>query len=170
MVRLISAQKKIKMHSRIKEKLTTQQIGYKEIRHDSFITPIHSPFDFANALGFEVERITKSVFLRSKAKEKYIMAICSCGKKLNLPLLANLAQVNKLEVADKQELADLIGYPSTGVCAIALPASIEVFMDSSLLNFETVLTGAGEVAVEIELNPKDLAEISDATLAEISLT
>jgi Cys-tRNA(Pro)/Cys-tRNA(Cys) deacylase len=157
------------MHSRIKDKLTELQIGYKEIRHDSFANPIRSPFDFANELGFEVERITKSVFLRSKTKDKYIMAVCSCGKKLNLPLLASLSKVNKLEVADKQELADLIGYPSTGVCAIAIPAAIEVFMDNSLLNFETILTGSGEVAVEIELSPKDLAKISNATLAEISL-
>ncbi|WP_158798910.1 aminoacyl-tRNA deacylase [Pedobacter sp. L105] len=157
------------MHDQIKERLTSQHINYKEIRHDSFATPIRSPFDFAKALDYEPERITKSVFLRSKIKDKYIMAVCSCGKKLNLPKLALLAGVNKLEVADQQELTDLVGYPVHGVSSIGLSSDIEAFMDKALLDFTTVLAGSGETAVEIELSPKNLAELSNATLDDISL-
>lgn len=157
------------MHQKIKDQLDQKQITYQEVKHASFEKPINSPLDFAEALGYEIGRITKSVFLRAKTRDKYIMAVCSCHKKLNLPQLAQLAKVNKLEVADKSELAEMIGYPTTGVCAIALPSEIEVFMDAELLNYPTILVGSGEVAVEIELNPADLLSLSKANLTDISL-
>ena len=157
------------MHPKIKDKLTEAQLNYQEIKHATFDKPIHSPLDFAEALGYEIGRITKSVFLRAKTKDKYIMAVCSCHKKLDLPKLAQLAKVNKLEVADKNELAEMIGYPPTGVCAIGLTANIEVFMDAELLNYQTIMVGSGEVAIEIELNPKDLLLITNATIDQISL-
>ncbi len=158
------------MHKKIEEKLIQYKINYKEIRHDSFSSAIYSPADFANALSYEIERITKSVFLRTKTRDKYIMAVCSCGKKLDLRKLASLAKVNKLEVAEKQELADQIGYPSSGVCAIGIPTHIEVYLDEHLLTYPSILTGSGKVAVEIELQPKDLAALSNAVIAEIAIS
>lgn len=157
------------MNPKIENSLNANKTVYREIKHNSFALPIKSPFDFAKALDYEIERITKSVFLRSKAKDKYVMAVCSCNKKLNLPQLALLAQVNKLEVADQQELSSLVNYPIYGVSSIGLSPDIQVFMDDSLLNFTTVLAGSGETAVEIELSPKDLSTLSNATLATISL-
>ena len=157
------------MHSKIKDILHSSQTPYTEIRHDSFHTPIRSPFDFAQALGTEVDQITKTVFLRAKTKEKYIMAICSSNQKLDLPKLALLAQVKKLEFADQQELADQIGYPTLGVTAIGIPAHIEVYMDKNLLTFPSILTGAGEVAVELKMNPNDLASLAQAKIGEITI-
>ena len=155
------------MDKKIKDRLIEFHVDHKEINHDSFSSPIHSPADFAGALGYELARITKTVFLRSKTRDKYIMAVCSCGEKLDLQKLAKLAQVNKLQVADKQELSAQIGYPSSGVCAIGIPSQIEVYMNEDLLKYPSILTGSGEVAIEIELAPKDLALVSHAILAEI---
>src|SRR4051812_48064290 len=120
------------MHPNVQKVLIDNNIPHLEIRHDSFNFPINSPMDFALALNYDLRRITKSVFLRSKSKGKYIMAVCSIDKKLNLPQLALLAQVNKLEVADKQDLASMVGYPPNGVCCIGIPVSIETFIDKSL--------------------------------------
>ena len=97
------------------------------------------------------------------------MAVCSMSKKLNFIRLAELAGVTKLEVAEKQELANIISYPINGVCPIGIPPDVAVFIDDILMTFPTVLVGSGEAAVEIELSPVDLAEISKATLAHISL-
>ncbi|WP_316833118.1 YbaK/EbsC family protein [Pedobacter aquatilis] len=155
------------MHSKISSILSERQINHKEIAHSSFSAPINSPLDFANALASQIERISKSVFLRSKKKDKYVMAVCSCNKKFDLKKIAELAGINKLEVADKQDLDDLVGYPITGVSAIGLNPEIAVLIDKSLLDFETILTGSGEIAKEIEINPQDLVMISNATLGDI---
>ena len=157
------------MHPKVLTVLKQASITYQEIRHDSFNVSITSPIDFANALNYSLDRITKSIFLRSKSKDKYIMAVCSISKKLNFDKLSKLAKVTKLEVADKQELANKVGYPTNGVCCIGVPLDMEVFIDDSLLTFQTVLIGSGEAAVEIELSPTDLTAISKATLANITL-
>ncbi|HTH83433.1 MAG TPA: YbaK/EbsC family protein [Mucilaginibacter sp.] len=157
------------MHPKVKKVLEDEHITYREVRHDSFSSPINSPIDFAAALNYDLERITKSVFLRSKSKDQYIMAVCSINKKLNLPEVALLSNSGKLEVADKQELTDLVGYPINGVCAIGLDPGIAVFMDNVLLSFPTVLIGSGEAAVEIELAPADLLSASNAALHRIVL-
>jgi len=157
------------MHPKVSKVLIENGITYREVRHDSFSFSITSPMDFANALGYSLDRITKSVFLRSKSKDKYVMAVCSMSQKLNFAQLATLAGVAKLEVAEKQELAEKVGYPINGVCPIGLSPGIPVFIDDALLAFPTVLVGSGEAAVEIELSPADLVEISKATLANISL-
>lgn len=157
------------MHINVKKVLIENNIPHREIRHDSFNFPINSPMDFALALKFDLNRITKSVFLRSKAKEKYIMAVCSIDKKLNLPQLALLAQVNKLEVADKHDLASLVGYPPNGVCCIGIPGNIETFIDESLNALPSILIGSGEPGVEIEISPANLAISSNATFNNIIL-
>ncbi|GGI25700.1 aminoacyl-tRNA deacylase [Pedobacter mendelii] len=157
----------IKMHSKILSALEENNIHYKEIEHSSFLAPINSPIDFAGALGLDLERISKSVFLRSKKRDKYIIAVCSCNKKLDLKKIAALADVNKIEVADRQELESMIGYPPTGVSAIGLNPSITVFIDNALLNLETIFIGSGEIAKELELSPKDLVKLSNGKLSNI---
>ncbi|MDB5156757.1 MAG: hypothetical protein JWR50_1464 [Mucilaginibacter sp.] len=121
------------MHPKVSKVLIENGITYREVRHDSFSFAITSPMDFANALGYSLDRITKSVFLRSKLKDKYVMAVCSMSRKLNFAQLATLAGVAKLEVAEKQELADKVGYPINGVCSIGLSPEIQVFIDVALL-------------------------------------
>lgn len=157
------------MHTKIKTILQENQTVYQEVRHDAFNVTIKSPYDFAQALNYEADRITKSVFLRSKSRDSYIMAVGSCSKKFDLPKLCLLAGINKLEVADKEELDRLVGYPVYGVSSIGLSPDIQVFMDEALLNFKTVLAGSGETAVEIELSPADLSTLSNAVVTGITL-
>ncbi|MBO9619955.1 MAG: YbaK/EbsC family protein [Niabella sp.] len=157
------------MHPNVYTVLHDNNIPHQEIRHDSFSTPINSPVDFANAVNYELSRITKSVFLRSKQKDKYIMAVCSMGKKIDFARLAALAGVTKLEVAEKQELADKIGYPVNGVCSIGISPDIPIFIDKALTSFPTILIGSGEAAVEIELSPAALVTLSKATVDQIIL-
>ncbi|WP_316796900.1 YbaK/EbsC family protein [Pedobacter agri] len=153
------------MHSKVLEELIKNGVPYKEIKHADFTCEIKSPNDFARVLQIDLVRITKSVFLRIKNKDHFLMAVCSCKDKLDLPKLANLAGYGKLEIASKDKLNEVIGYPANGVCAIGVP--VDVFMEESLLVYDRILTGAGVAGIEIEIDPKDLARISHAQLANI---
>ncbi len=156
------------MHPAIESALETRNVSYKKHMYASFNTEINSPMDFAEALGYDIKRITKSVFIRSVNREKYAMAVCSIDEKLNFPLLADQLACKKLEVASKEELQQLVGYPSTGVAPIGLK-NIPVFMDSALFKFDTVLVGAGMPKVEIEISPSDLQITSQAKILTITI-
>ncbi len=156
------------MHPEIEAALRKHNVAYTEHAHTSYSVQINTPMDFANALGYTLERITKSVFVRSVNREKYAMVVCSINKKINFVQLATHLACKKVEVATKDELEQLVGYPVNGVAPIGLK-NIPVIMDSALLNHETVLIGGGVAKVEIELSPLSLQLVSEASLLSITL-
>jgi Cys-tRNA(Pro)/Cys-tRNA(Cys) deacylase len=70
----------------------------------------------------------------------------------------------RLEIADPDELQQLTGYPRHGVSPFGLDAGISVLIARELLDYESILVGAGAIGVEIEVSPLDLV---DATHARI---
>jgi Cys-tRNA(Pro)/Cys-tRNA(Cys) deacylase len=102
------------MHPNVHAALESAKVFYITHLHTSYKRPINSPADFALALGYDIGRITKSVFVRSTDKEKYAMAVCSIDKRLNFQILARQLVCKKVEVAGKDELQQLVGYPQTG--------------------------------------------------------
>ena len=146
---------------RIVEALNASAVAYRVHRHDDFDRPIRAPKDFADALGYDLSRITKTLFLKSRDEERHYLVACSMDKRVDLPALAVRLGARRLELAPLADLQRLVGYPPTSVTPIAVP-EIPVFMDETLLCHPTVLTGAGVPRVEIEISPSDLAALCRA--------
>ncbi len=151
------------MHEKVIGALEKGGHPYTVHRHADLSVPIRGPKDFANALGYDLSRITKSLFLKSRDGERYIMAVCSMTRKLDLPLIAEHLGIKKITMAGADELASQVGFPSTGVSPIGVDP-IPVLMDNELCRLPTILVGAGAVGVEVEINPIHLYEITGATL------
>lgn len=149
------------MHERVAEALAGFNKPYKVRRHSDFKIPIRNPRDFAAALGYEIDRITKTLFLRSPDKTVYLLAVCSVNKKAALPVVARHAECTRLEVAGMDELAVRINYQPMGVGPLGVDKT-PIYLDRSLFQYDTILVGAGIPAVEIELSPRDLQFICDA--------
>jgi Cys-tRNA(Pro) deacylase len=152
---------------RIIDALGATGITYKVHCHDDFERPIRAPKDFADALGYELARITKTLFLKCRDEDRYYLVACSMDKRTDLPALAARLGARRLEMASLADLQRLIGYPPTSVTPIAV-TDIPVFMDETLLRHPTVLTGAGVPRVEIELAPGDLAALCNAQIVSMA--
>jgi Cys-tRNA(Pro)/Cys-tRNA(Cys) deacylase len=155
------------MHSRIDGILAGAGVQYQERRHSDVSVVIDSPQDFAAALGFEIGRIAKTLLLCTPAKDHFCLAVLSCNKRLNMKLVAALEGVNRLHVASKDMLAEVLSYPPTGVSPFGA-ATIPVLMDEELMRYDTVLVGGGEVGVEIEISPRDVKLITNAKVLRLS--
>lgn len=155
------------MHERVQKALDEAGFNYRMHLHKDMPIVIRSPKDFANALGYELERITKSLFLRCTHQGKYTIAVCSVNKKVRFSLIASHIGCKRVQVASQEELQDQVAYPPTGVSPIGVGA-IPVFMDEKLFEFQTVLIGAGEIGVEIEIRPSHLKEITKAEILAIA--
>jgi prolyl-tRNA editing enzyme YbaK/EbsC (Cys-tRNA(Pro) deacylase) len=151
------------LHPRVRAALQRADVRYKIHRHADQPFPIEGPADFARALGYPIERISKSLFLRCRCHGKYFVVVCPVSKKLRFPRIATLVGCRALEMASPEELAILLGYPSRGVPPVAV-GSTQVLMDEELLAHETVLAAAGQVEVELEIAPADLRRVSRALL------
>jgi prolyl-tRNA editing enzyme YbaK/EbsC (Cys-tRNA(Pro) deacylase) len=151
------------LHPRVRAAFQRARAEYRVHRHADQPIPIHGPADFARALGYPLERITKSLLLRCQCHGKYLVVVCSVNKEPSLSHIARMVGCKRLEIASSEELAILLGYPAQGVPPMAVGAT-QVIMDEALLAYPTILTAAGEVEVEVELAPGDLRRMSRALL------
>jgi Cys-tRNA(Pro)/Cys-tRNA(Cys) deacylase len=128
-------------------------------RHDSFPVPIHSPADFAAQLGYELGRITKTLLVRSTTGDLYAMVVSPMGRKIDFAAVARALGVKRVQIASPAELASLVGFPEKGVSPLGVE-DLTVLLDDDLFRSDTILIGAGEPGVEIELSPADLAALT----------
>ncbi len=150
------------MHPRIKEIIQNAAIEYR-VRKHADLGNIRSPDDVAAALGYSISRIAKTLLLRAVGEDRFFLVVAPTSIKVDLRQLARLTGARRLQLANSDDLNDQLGYPSHGVSPLG-SQGIPVFMDSSLLDHETILIGAGEVGQEIELQPHKLQELTNATL------
>ncbi|MGH2516743.1 MAG: aminoacyl-tRNA deacylase [Ktedonobacterales bacterium] len=156
------------MHPQVSAALDAAQVAYTERRHADYPATIASPADFAAALGYAVERISKTLFLRASDQQAYAAVTCSVVKKLDLPALAAHFGWRRAQVASRDELLAATGYQPTGVSPLGI-ANCPVVLDAGLFDFPTILIGGGEVGVEIELTPAALQRAAHATVLSITL-
>jgi Cys-tRNA(Pro)/Cys-tRNA(Cys) deacylase len=156
------------MHQKIETKLKDSHLNYTIHQHAQLAVPIRNPQDFANALGYGLERITKTLFIKGDVPGKYAMAVCSINKQVNFALLASAMKCKRVQVARREELQEMVGYPPNGVSPLGID-EFPVFLDEDLLSFKTVLIGAGETGVEIEIAPANLKFLTNAIVLKLSI-
>jgi Cys-tRNA(Pro)/Cys-tRNA(Cys) deacylase len=157
-----------KLHKNVRDAISRSQADYKIHDHGDFSSRIETPQDFAAALGYPIQRITKTLFLRSQDRRVYAAGVCSIDNRLDFKSIAKIVGLNHIEVASAEDLGTETGYPVNGVSPLGLADNITVVIDRLLLDYPTVLVGGGAIAIEIELTPSDLMHLSRATADSIT--
>jgi Cys-tRNA(Pro) deacylase len=147
--------------------LEMAELPYRVHCHDDFPQPIRNPNDFAEALGYAVARITKTLFLRCRDSGRHCLVVCGMDKRIDLRGISTRLGAGRLEMAPLTDLQKHVGYPPTSVTPIAV-SGIPVFIDQSLMEHATVLTGSGVPRVEIEISPADLRALCDARVVAMA--
>ena len=143
-------------------------VTYRVRHHADCPQPIRSPRDFAACLGYELARITKTLFCRSTRREKYALVVAPMVSKVDFTVIAQALGCPRVEVADKAELESMLKYPPNGVSPLGVEG-YPVFIDQSLMDQPTILIGSGMVGVEIELQPAALAQLCSAEIMPLAL-
>ena len=156
------------LHKNVQAAISGLEAGCKIHDHNKFSSQIKSPQDFATALGYQIGRITKTLFLRTRDGRTYGVAVCSIDLRLDFKLAAEALGVKRIEAASPEDLKAKTGYPRNGVSPLGLAEDIAVVVDRPLLDYPTVLVGGGATAIEIEVAPADLIDISRATVQSIT--
>jgi Cys-tRNA(Pro)/Cys-tRNA(Cys) deacylase len=166
------------MHPNITRTLAQScQVNVREWHHKTVNKPIKSPIDFAAAIGYDLDRISKTVVLANKNLPRearlqnraasYAAVCLSASRRTDLAIVAAFLGWAHCEIATPHELSAVTDYPSKGVSPLGL-GPLRVVVDDGLLSFSTILIGAGEVGVEIEISPHDLMRLSNSTALRIA--
>jgi Ala-tRNA(Pro) deacylase len=123
----------------------------------------------AKERGVEKGEMVKCILLRDKDAH-YVMA-CVPGD-LGVDPRAVSRHVpeswRRLYFAKEEEILGVTGCPQGAVAPLGLPSAVPVIFDSAIMERGKVNISSGEPTAGIELNPKDLAGVCGASMAEIS--
>lgn len=153
------------VHPRVAAALARHGVRAVVHRHRDMPQPQRGPEDVARALDWRLDRITKSLFLRAPGG-RYAILVCPVDRRVDLGRVAAHLGSGRLELAGEQELSAWLGYSPGGVSAIGA-GDVPVVLDDALFAHPTVLTAAGEVAVELEVDPEDLRRLTGASVLSL---
>lgn len=119
----------------------------------------------AKALNVTEGEIVKSLLL--KVKEKYIMVLMAGDKRISNRKFKNLFAC-KSKMPEPDEVMEITGHPVGGVCPFALRNPLNIYLDISLKEYDTVYPAAGEFNAAVKLSVQELEELTLGKWIDIS--
>lgn len=112
----------------------------------------------ALALNTLPAHIAKS--LTFKVNEQPIMIVCAGDVKVDNSKYKKYFHV-KAKMLSKEEVSTLIGHDVGGVCPFGINKGVDIYLDESLKQFETIYPACGNASSAVKLSPQELESILD---------
>ena len=113
----------------------------------------------AAALQTEPARIAKT--LSFEADGAAVLIVCAGDVKIDNAKYKAFFHT-KAKMLTAEETACRIGHAVGGVCPFAVPEDVRIYLDKSLLRFETVFPACGSANSAIELSPDEIFRLAKA--------
>lgn len=121
----------------------------------------------ANKIGWPAEKVFKTLVART-SRGTVVMACIPATGELNLKILAQLIGDKRVDLVPVKEIQALTGYIRGGVSPLGTKKRYTLYLDSSALNCDKISISAGRRGLQILLAPKDLQQVTQAIVSEIS--
>jgi Cys-tRNA(Pro) deacylase len=112
----------------------------------------------AHALGLEVGQIAKSILFKTKGDD-YLMVVAAGDTRLDSRAIKS-AVGSKVRMASSEEVLEVTGFCTGGVCPFALKRQVPIYLDQSLLRFDKVYAAAGTANTALPITYQELMEIT----------
>lgn len=122
----------------------------------------------AEAMGCELGQIVKSLVVTVDGGQA-VMALVAGDRKGDLHAIAAELGGSKARMADADAVRAATGYAIGGVSPFALPETLPVLFDESLMRYETVYPAAGTPTSMVRMSREELLGVSNGRVARISL-
>lgn len=122
----------------------------------------------AQVLGMPPEQVFKTLVARGPKTGIHVYCIPVCCE-LDLKKAARVAGDKSMELVAVKELLPLTGYIRGGCSPVGMKKQYPTFLDETCILFEEIAVSAGERGHQMLLTPEDLAKITNATYADITI-
>ena len=117
----------------------------------------------ADRMGIPVEEVYKTIVLTGD-RTGHLVACIAAHKELDLKQVAKISGNKKVELLSLDQLEPLTGYVRGGCSPIGMKKKFPTFIEESAMQNETIRISAGKRGLQMELAPKDLQKMTEATL------
>ena len=125
----------------------------------------------ARELGLSLAILFKTLVVRGE-RRGIMLALVSGERELSLRKLAQAAGDKRVEMVDVAELLRLTGYLKGGCSPLGIKVGgrtgYPTFIDASAFAHERISISAGLRGVQVLLDPRDLARLTNATTADLA--
>jgi len=151
--------------SAVTDLLQSQGIAFEwiEIPLSEDKKPVRSLEELLTSKSFDPKSVVRSLLFRGESG-KFVLLAMAGGGRADWGLLRKQLDERKLRMAEYDEVPEATGYVVGAVPPIALPEHVQVLVDNSVNDYETVVIGSGVLGYALALKGKDLSKLfADAT-------
>ena len=154
----------ITMAEIVKRYLDGHGVGYRL----HFVNgPTMTAQDAATQLDVPLETIIKSILFTDE-KQTPILAILTGDKRANRKKLSYIVGASKVRIATPEVAKMLAGFEVGVMPPVAHKNRILTVIDQKVMSFGKVYGGSGTAEALLEIDPRDIARLADAKIADLS--
>jgi Cys-tRNA(Pro) deacylase len=120
--------------------------------------PIRNLEELLTNRGLDPQSVVRSVLFKT-ASDKFVLLAVAGGGRVDWAVLRQHLNERKCRMAEFDEVQQATGYVVGAVPPIALPEHIQVLVDTSVNNYETVVIGSGVLGYALTLKGADLLKL-----------
>ena len=117
----------------------------------------------ADGMGIPVEEVYKTIVLTGD-RTGHLVACIAAHKELDLKQVAKISGNKRVELLSLDQLEPFTGYVRGGCSPIGMKKKFPTFIEESAMHHKTIRISAGKRGLQMELAPKDLQKMTEATL------
>ncbi len=126
---------------------------------------------FCANYGIPRENAANTILVAAKTEPRqYVACLVTASTKLDVNhKVSRLIGIKRLSFASAEETAALTGQLIGGVTVFGLPESVPLYIDTRVMERDTIIVGGGNRSTKIRLAPKHLEKLPRATVADIAV-
>lgn len=126
-----------------------------------------SGIDVARSLNQDENQVFKTLVTISQNKVNYVFLVPVC-KELNLKKAASVVSEKNIIMIKSKDLLSLTGYVHGGCSPVGMKKQFKTVIDSSALNYDTIIFSGGKIGYQVEVTLDDLNKIVPFVLGDIT--
>lgn len=149
----------------------TRLLEARKVPYQAFETPEEKlgALETARFLGVPEDQVFKTIVVLREGKGKPILAVVPGPLEVDLKKLARAVGEKKVILPTEREAERITGLQAGGISPLALlQRGFQMVIDSTVELFDEIHISGGQRGLNIRLPVKDLLEITEAQVAEIT--
>ena len=140
--------------------LDKHNIEYNTLTYDKKDGKIDG-ISVADKIGKDVESVYKTLVAHGNSNEIYVFVIPVCAE-LDLKKAAKSAGEKKIQMIHVKDILKYTGYIRGGCSPIGMKKQYTTYIDDAAKIRKTIIISAGQIGMQIELNPQDLIKVIES--------